>query len=249
MNEKLHILVVDDDKRMTRTLADILTLQGHSVDQAWSGPEALEKARSKYFDCVLTDVRMPGMNGVELHKELRNLYSDLPVILMTAYATDELLRQGMEQGAAGTLEKPLDFNILLEFFHALSSIRTIAIVDDDPAFCQTLADILKMRGYRVTVTTNPLEKVEKMVNHAEFLLLDMKLNGVNCLDLLKQVRKNYPNLPVLLITGYRAEMAAIMQGAFAINARACLYKPLAVPELLKMLADMQLERFRAILHQ
>lgn len=247
MREPLRILVVDDDRRMTSTLADILALQGHTVVEAWSGPQALEKARSEFFDCVLTDVRMPGMNGVELYKQLRDLHPDLPVILMTAYAADDLLRQGMEQGVAGTLEKPLDFDILLEFFGALKKIRTIAIVDDDPAFCQTLADILKLRGYEVSTATDPHAQIDQLIDQAQVLLLDMKLNSLNGLDLLKKVRERYPALPVLLITGYRDEMAAAVQAALAIDARACFYKPLAIPEFLDVLAKIQLESFRKIL--
>jgi len=249
MNDKLHILVVDDDQRMTRTLADILTLHGYDVTEAWSGTEALEKVRAAAFDCVLTDVRMPGMNGVELHKSLMEACPGLPVVLMTAFAADDVLRQGMEQGVAGMVEKPLDINLLLDFFSSLIKNRTVAIVDDDPAFCKTLADILTLRGYQVIVTTDPHEQVEKMVDGAEFLLLDMKLNSISGLDLLKQVRQLYPDLPVLLLTGYREEMMAAVEGALKIDARACLYKPLVISELTKTLSALQLERYRAMLKQ
>lgn len=247
MEEKLKILVVDDDKRMTRTLADILTLHGYDVTEVWSGQEALEKVQSTTFDCVLTDVRMPEMNGVELHKALSEVQPGLPVVLMTAFASDDLLRQGMDQGVAGLVEKPLDINILLQFFSSLLKNRTVAIVDDDPAFCQTLGDILKLRGYRVVVTTDPHEPIEKMVDGAEFLLLDMKLNSINGFDLLKQVRQTHPDLPVLLLTGYREQMTSAVNSALEIKARACLYKPLVIPELMKTLESLQLERFRAIL--
>ena len=248
MNPKLRILIVDDDRRMTHTLSDILTLQGYTVSEAWSGPIALEKVKAEFFDCVLTDVRMPGMNGVELHRELQKLRPDLLVVLMTAYASENLLQQGLAQGAAGTLEKPLDLNILLDFFAMLSKTRTVAIVDDDPAFCQTIADILEMRGYRVVVTTDPHENIDQMVDQAEVLLLDMKLNRINGLDIMKKVRQNYPTLPVLLITGYRDEMAALIQGAEAIHAYASLYKPLAIPEFLKTLAKIQTEKYKRLLH-
>jgi CheY-like chemotaxis protein len=232
---------------MTSTLADILALQGHTVVQAWSGPQALEKVRAEFFDCVLTDVRMPDMNGVELHQRLRGLYADLPVILMTAYAADDLLRQGMAQGVAGTLEKPLDFSLLLEFFGALKKIRTIAIVDDDPAFCQTLAEVLQLRGYKVRISTDPHIGIEQLVTDSQILLLDMKLNSLNGFDVLKKVRQIYPALAVLLITGYRNEMAAAVQNALSIDARACLYKPLVMPEFFDALAKIQVESFRKIL--
>ncbi|MBV5267136.1 MAG: response regulator, partial [Burkholderiaceae bacterium] len=66
MDQKLDILIVDDDQRMTHTLADILRLSGHEVTEAASGSIALEKIQARAFDCVLTDVRMPVMDGIEL---------------------------------------------------------------------------------------------------------------------------------------------------------------------------------------
>jgi CheY-like chemotaxis protein len=63
MSQNLHILVVDDDRRMTRTLADILLMSGHEVTEASSGPDALEKARTTSFDCVLTDIKMNCIAG------------------------------------------------------------------------------------------------------------------------------------------------------------------------------------------
>lgn len=71
MSQKLRILIVDDDRRMTHTLADILSLSGYEPVEVWSGPEALEKVRTQTFNCVLTDVRMSDMDGVELHRQLR----------------------------------------------------------------------------------------------------------------------------------------------------------------------------------
>ena len=63
--------------------------------EANSGQQALELARTQPFDCVLTDVRMPGMDGVELHRQLHQVQPGLPVVLMTAYASDEIIRKGL----------------------------------------------------------------------------------------------------------------------------------------------------------
>jgi DNA-binding response OmpR family regulator len=62
---------------------------------------------------------------------------------------------------------------------------------------------------------------------------------------LKSIRKQYPTLPVLLVTGYRQEMAETIQAALEISAFTCLYKPLAIPELLEKLAAIQLDRLRS----
>jgi two-component system response regulator HydG len=247
MNTKLRILIVDDDQRMTHTLSDILTLAGHEAVEAVSGSQALEKIRDQVFDCVLTDVRMPGMNGVEFYHQLRQYQPGLPVVLMTAYAADEIIGQGLAEGVVGVLDKPLDMTHLLGFFASLARNHTIAIVDDDPAFCKSLGDILRQRGFEVVQVTDPHSGVDLMASGSQVVLLDMKLNSINGLDVLKNIRARYPSLPVLLVTGYRQEMADTVQAALEINAHACLYKPLEIPELLEILSRLQLKHLRGAL--
>jgi two-component system, NtrC family, response regulator HydG len=249
MNPKLRILIVDDDSRMTRTLSDIFSMAGHQPVEANSGPQALDLARQQSFDCVLTDVRMPGMDGVELHRQLCQVQPGLPVMLMTAYASDEIIRKGLGEGVVGVFDKPLDISSMLGFFVSLASQRSIVIVDDDPDFCKTLSDILQQRGFSVSHYCNPLPEVELMTAGAQVVLLDMKLNGITGLDVLKQIRAHYPDLPVLMVTAYRQEMNAAIQAALAVNAFTCLYKPLEIPSLLQTLSDFQLKRLRKAIRQ
>lgn len=249
MNQNLRILIVDDDRRMTRTLADILSLSGHEAVEAESGLDALEKIRKTKFDCVLSDIKMPEMNGVELHRRLREIQPGLPVMLMTAYAADELIRQGLDEGVAGVFDKPLDINYLLGFLTSLSKNRTIVIVDDDESFCRTLDDILHHRGFKVSQITDPHVDVSLITTDAQVILLDLKFNGISGLDVLKDIRKNNPSLPVLMVTGHRQEMASSIEAALQINAHACLYKPLEIPKLLDMLAQLQRERLRSLIKE
>jgi CheY-like chemotaxis protein len=249
MNPKLRILIVDDDSRMTRTLADIFSMAGHKPVEANSGPQALDLARTQPFDCVLTDVRMPGMDGVELHRQLHQVQPGLPVVLMTAYASDEIIRKGLSEGVVGVFDKPLDISSMLGFFTSLASQRSIVIVDDDPDFCKTLGDILLQRGFSVKQVCDPHMDVELMTAEAQVILLDMKLNGISGLDLLKQIRQRYPDLPVLMVTAYRQEMNTAIQAALAIDAFTCLYKPLEIPSLLRTLSDFQLKRLRKAIRQ
>lgn len=246
MNPTLRILIVDDDRRMARTLSDILTMSGYEVLEANSGAKALELLQERFFDCVLTDVKMPDMDGVELHHQLHRTQPGLPVILMTAFASDELIMRGLDDGVVGVLDKPLDINHLLGFFNSLSKHRTIAIVDDDTAFCHTLEDILQHRGFKVTAVTDPHLDVEQITAGAEVILLDLKLNHISGLDILKEIRQRNPTLPVVLITGHGQEMADVIQKAMEINAFTCLYKPLEIPHLLQILADVQLRNLRSL---
>jgi DNA-binding response OmpR family regulator len=247
MDQKIRILIVDDDRHMANTLADILTVSGYEAMQAFSGPDALEKVRTLAFDCVLADIKMPDMNGVELHRQLRLVQPGLPVVLMTAYAADILIRQGLDEGVVGVFDKPLDIKQLLGFFTSLAKNRMIVIVDDDAAFCRTLEDILHQRGFKVAQFTDPHVEVDSIISDAQVILLDLKFNGINGLDVLKEIRARNPTLPVLMVTGHRQEMAAVIQGALDINAYACLYKPLEIPQLLEMLAEIQLKHLRGLL--
>jgi len=239
MSEKLRILVVDDDRRLARTLVDILTVKGHQAEAAYSGPEALDRVKQEQFDCVLTDIRMPEMNGVELHRAIREAQPQVPVVLMTAYSSDKLVQEGLEQGALATLTKPLDINNLLGFLSSLRQQQSVAIVDDDPAFCQTLGDILEARGFAVTRITNPRGVAERLSPDEPVVLLDMKLNSIGGLEVLKEVRARYSRLPVILITGYRQEMSTAIQAALEIGAYACLYKPFDIDKLLQALAELR----------
>ena len=120
MRETLRILIVDDDRSMARTLKDILHLKGYNVETAHSGPEALEKVEKAAFDCVLSDIRMPEVNGVELYRAIKAQRSNIPMVLMTAYASDSLVKEGLEEGVLAVLTKPFDITLLLRF---LSSLR------------------------------------------------------------------------------------------------------------------------------
>ena len=245
--KKLCVLIVDDDVRMTHTLADILTVKGYQPVEAWSAEQALEMVRAEVFDCILSDIRMPGISGVELHRELRRIMPGAPVVLMTAYAAEDLIRQGLADGVIGAFDKPIDIGLLLDLLSSLSRMRALAVVDDDPAFCRTLCDILEHRGYQVSKIIDPHTDVEQMVGDAQFMLLDMKLNHINGLGVLQKIRARYPALPVVLITGYRQEMASAVQKALELGAYACLYKPLAIPELLQKLGDIRAERLKRVM--
>ena len=119
MKDQLRILIVDDDRRMARTLTDILKVKGYEAEMAHSGPEALEKVEKGHFDCILSDIKMPEVNGVELYRAIKEIDADLPVVLMTAYSHDKLVNEGLKEGAIAVMTKPLDINALLSFFSAL----------------------------------------------------------------------------------------------------------------------------------
>jgi CheY-like chemotaxis protein len=119
MDEKLKVLVVDDDRRMVKTICDILNVRGYATMAAYSGEEALDKVREESFDCVLMDLKMPGIDGVEALKLIKELRPELPVVLMSAYAAEEQVAEAKRHGASTVLTKPLDFQQILTFLSLL----------------------------------------------------------------------------------------------------------------------------------
>lgn len=239
MINQIRVLIVDDDRRIASTLGDILSLQGAMVEQANSGKEAVQKLRSDTFDCVLSDIKMPGMNGVELYEAVNEIQPGIPFVLMTAYASDELIEKGRRLGVLNVFEKPLDINQILCFLSSVQETRTIVIVDDDPLFCQTLSDILEARRYRVQKISDPHVAAQVVDESAQLVLLDMKLNSINGSDVLKQIRTRFPDMPAVLVTGYRQEMAEAIRQAMDMQVYTCLYKPLSIPDLFKILVDIR----------
>ncbi len=106
--EQFRILVVDDELVVRDSLKEWLEDEGFSVAMAESGDQALEKLSAESYHLMLTDIKMPGMGGVELLEQAKAQYPDLTVVMMTAYATVETAVDAMKMGAIDYLMKPFD---------------------------------------------------------------------------------------------------------------------------------------------
>jgi DNA-binding NtrC family response regulator len=110
---KQSILVVDDDPVMREMIIDLLGDRGFEVASADSAEAALEQAAERNFDCVLTDLQMPGMDGMELLGHLRDQHPETPVVLMTSFGTIENAVKAMRLGAQDFVTKPFEADQLL----------------------------------------------------------------------------------------------------------------------------------------
>jgi DNA-binding response OmpR family regulator len=238
MTEKLKIMVVDDDRQMVKTICDILRVNGFEAACAFSGEEAVEKLREAGADCVLMDLKMPGIDGVETLRRIREFYPALPVVLMSAYATEEQLIEAKRQGAETILTKPVDIQLVLSFLHFLRKEESVLIVDDDPAFCRTLREILQARGYRVETEVDAGNVLGRMEEDHGLVILDLKLGNANGVAILGEIRTRYPAKPVVLVTGYREEAAGAIEKGLQIGAYTCLYKPFEAEELLRIIEEI-----------
>lgn len=248
MDGKLRVLVVDDDQRMVRTICDILRVKGYEPEPAYCGEEAVEMVKTGAPGCVLMDVRMPGIDGVEALRMMKCLAPDLPVLLMSAYATGEQAEEAKRRGAFTILTKPVDFRLLLSFLSILRKEESILIVDDNPVFSTTLKDLLQARGYRVVTEREAGEVLTHLErDHPLLVLLDLKLDSSEGVSVLQEIREKYPTKPVVLMTGYREEMGGAIEKGLKIGVYSCLYKPLEIEVLIGAIEEISRQKLRKVL--
>jgi len=108
INSNIQLLIVDDEMIVRESLGNWLKEEGYDVDTADSGLAALENMKSKKYDLVVADVKMPGMDGIQLLEKCKKWDPDLQVLVMTAYASVDTAVQAMKQGAFDYIVKPFD---------------------------------------------------------------------------------------------------------------------------------------------
>ena len=104
---KLQVLVIDDDAVVGRSFDRVLSEKGYEVSTALSGEEALETINETNFDVVFTDIKMPGMDGLEVTERIKARCPWTPVVVITGYGTDDNEAKASVLGASGFVRKPL----------------------------------------------------------------------------------------------------------------------------------------------
>ena len=107
MSAKLQVLVIDDDAVVGRSFDRVLSDKGYEVSTALSGEEALETLENSKFDVVFTDIKMPGMDGLEVTERIKARCPWTPVVVITGYGTEDNEVKASVLGASGFVRKPL----------------------------------------------------------------------------------------------------------------------------------------------
>jgi heavy metal response regulator len=142
----MKILLVEDDKGISRFVKRGLSENGHSVDLASDGESGLHLALYKYYDFIILDIMLPGIEGTEILKRLRERQIEIPVIFLTAKDSEADIIRGLNLGADDYLSKPFSFNELLARIQAILRRGKTA----SPASRLRLADlVLEPDGHQV----------------------------------------------------------------------------------------------------
>lgn len=228
-----RLLVVDDDLDTLANLADILTDIGYQVRTASSATEALRSLDANAFDIVLLDLKLPGMDGLQLYRELKRRSASTVAILITGFADAETRARADQIGVWRILSKPVDVTALLPLISEAADQPLLLIVDDDPDFCASLHDVLRERSYRVGIAGSALEAAQQM-DRQDFpiVLVDWRLPDADGLELLKELRHQNPHARTMLLTGHRDELNPRLEKNSLHGVDVFFYKPLEMDDFL-----------------
>ncbi len=140
----VKVLLVDDEVDFVEALSARLETRGLTVDVANSGVVAVQKAGERSYDAIVLDLAMPGMDGIETLRALKERQADVNVILLTGQASVKKGIEAMKLGAMDLFEKPVDINVLLEKIHEARSNIDEA---KEEKTRQIIEDILKTKGW------------------------------------------------------------------------------------------------------
>ena len=108
-----HILIIDDEKAIRKTLTEILGFEGYRIDEAADGEEGLKKFGERNYDVVLCDIKMPKLDGIEFLEKAKIINADIPVIMISGHGNIDTAVEAVKKGAFDYISKPPDLNRLL----------------------------------------------------------------------------------------------------------------------------------------
>lgn len=231
-----RILVVDDELSLRLTLLANLEVEGFDVVGAADAAEALAVLRAgQPFDVVLSDIRMPGMTGTELFRQIKLLRPDLPVILMTGFALEKEVQDAITNGAFAVLSKPFDVDrakpLLL---NASRCPAVLVLVEGMLGSAATMAQgmtVLGVRAQGVNDVRSALTVLKK--GEVDVCVVDLGAPGASVAATLEEIRTAHPGL---VIVGIAAAGATDLLGRTKSRANAFVQRPLKIRDLIGVIA-------------
>jgi len=214
--ERPLILVVDDRVEDRETLRDILVDKKYRAFVAKDGYEAIDIVRRSDFDVILLDIRMPGMDGMEVLEVVKQIKPDVGVVMMTGYSSEGLAGKSLKRGAYTCLYKPfLDMEKLLKVIEEVQEQRKgfgfswqrerVLLVDEEPAHKETISNVLTGEGYSIVPVSNGSEALKRAEeSFFNVALIDLKLPDMSGLELATKLKEKNRRICVVVMSGFRA---------------------------------------------
>ena len=262
-NKTIRLLLVDDEEEFLMATSQALGRRGFQVAIAPNGVTALDIVQGETFDAVVLDVKMPDIDGIEVFRKIHNKYPQIPIILLTGHSSISDAFQTSKEGIADYLSKPIEIDDLARKIDRavaeaqernvknnsapqkndiIESIR-VMLVDDEVEFLDSMQKIFERRQiYTITAESGP-KALEVLQNElVDIIVLDVKMPGMDGLEVLQIVRKKYPGIQVILLSGHPSVESA-MRG-IKLGANEYLRKPPDIDELIKTIRNLYRQRLK-----
>jgi CheY-like chemotaxis protein len=209
MNGRTRILIVDDDPMLLSLLTDTLESIGYETLSVNSGEEAIETVSTVEIDVVVADINLPGMDGIETMRSVKNISPCLPVILITGVNMKGIVTRAYSAGADGFLDKPFRIAVIEEMIqrllgHTALESSAIMVIDDDAEMLESLRSELQAIGYDVTTAASGSEALLRLrEGRVGTVITDFIMPGMDGVELANCIREFSPSTHVVIYTGYK----------------------------------------------
>jgi len=229
----MRVLVVDDEGSVLVTLSANLELEGFEVTSAASGAIALELLEEGVFDLVLTDIRMPGMSGVELFRRVRARSPAMPVVLMTAYAVEGLVEEALGEGAFAVLPKPFAIDHVAATLVRAGRRPVVLIVDEAKA--EATAEALRASGVGARAATDEESALAAVrCGDVDVCVLPLETRRKSAPDCMAELLTAEPSLTFIVIA--KTIHPETVRRVSALGAFACIQGPVGTKEMIRVVA-------------
>ena len=218
--EEYKVLVIEDDETAREQLAKVIQKEGFEVVMAEDGRVGLEMFKNEHPEIVITDLKMPGIDGLEVMRKVRRFSTNVPIILITAYGETDTAISALREGALDYLKKPLDLELLIL---ALGRARekiieykkappfpNLLLADDEEMTRRRLARVLEKEDWKVFQASDGEEALNVFQQtKIDIVLLDIKMPKKDGIQTLHEMRNITANFEAIILTGYGDESSAI----------------------------------------
>jgi FixJ family two-component response regulator len=245
------ITIVDDDPSVRHGLERLIRSLGWKTEAFASAQEFLARPQGEAPSCLVLDLQLPGLSGLDLQKRMADAGLETPIVFLTGHGDIPASVQAMKAGALGFLTKPVDEEALSKAIQEAierdrrnreqhpdlrESGAIIAIVDDDPSVREGLSRLMRSVGLRTETFASAQELLDRpRTEPPSCLVLDLELPGLSGLDLQKRMAEVELEIPIVFLTGH-GDIPASVQ-AMKAGAVEFLCKPVAEQELLKAIQE------------
>lgn len=232
MEKSNRILVVDDEEGLRQSLAANLELEGYEVVEAPDGRAALSQVRAEPFDLVITDVRMPGIDGVEVFREIQRIRPGTAVVLMTAFTLEKLVDQALGEGVYSVVTKPFEMEHVARLCARAVGRRVVLVVDDAVEQAEVLVDALRALGLRAAAVHDGWSAVQLVRDDAvDVCVLDLVMPGLDGVQTYEEIRRIDDTIAVIAVSGHT--VPEMMHRLMSMGGYTCMRKPFDVRELVR----------------